>query len=116
MKYVRQLIIILFITFLGEALHALVPLPVPGGIYGLVLMLAALCTGLVKLEQVKDVSSFLLGIMPVLFVPACAGIIGAWDYLLPRLPAFLAILAASYFATFAASGITAQKLGKGGGE
>lgn len=113
MKYVRQLIVILFVSFLGEALHALIPLPVPGSIYGLVLMLLALCCGLVRPEQIRDVSSFLLGIMPVLFVPACVGLIGVWDYLRPRLLPILVILAVSYFATFAAAGLGTQALGKG---
>ena len=41
MKYFKQFLIILSVSFLGEVLHALLPLPVPASIYGLVLMLAA---------------------------------------------------------------------------
>ena len=34
----------------------MLPLPVPASVYGLVLLLAALTAGIVKLEQVKAVS------------------------------------------------------------
>ncbi len=38
MKYIRQLGIILLVSFLGELLHYLLPLPVPASIYGIVLL------------------------------------------------------------------------------
>lgn len=43
-------------------LHAVLPLPVPASVYGLVLLLAALTTGIVKLEQVKETGTYLTGI------------------------------------------------------
>ena len=42
MKYVKQFGIILLISFAGEALNYLLPLPVPASIYGLVLMFLCL--------------------------------------------------------------------------
>lgn len=45
MKHLRQFLIILFFSFLGEGLKALLPLPVPASIYGLVLLFAALELG-----------------------------------------------------------------------
>ena len=54
MKYVRQFWIILLISAMGEALHVLIPLPVPASVYGLVIMLIALGTHIIKLEQVKE--------------------------------------------------------------
>lgn len=42
MKLLFEFGIILFITFLGEALYAVLPLPIPASIYGLLLMLLAL--------------------------------------------------------------------------
>ena len=55
-------------------LHAVLPLPVPASVYGLVLLLAALTAGVVKLEQVKETVTYLTCIFPLLFVPAAAGI------------------------------------------
>ena len=53
MKYVRQIGIILGITLAGEFLNQILPLPVPAGVYGLFLMLAALMSGVVKMESVE---------------------------------------------------------------
>ena len=79
MKYITQFVIILTITFLGEILHKFIPLPIPAGIYGLLLMLVFLKTKIIKLEQVKSTGNFLLEIMPIMFVPAAAGLINVWS-------------------------------------
>ena len=56
----------------------MLPLPVPASVYGLVLLLAALTAGVVKLEQVKETGTYLTGIFPLLFVPAAAGVMELW--------------------------------------
>ena len=83
MKYVRQFCMILVFSFLGEILHTLIPLPIPASVYGLVLLLIALCVKIVKVEQVKEASKFLIEIMPVMFIPAAAGLLTAWGDLKP---------------------------------
>ena len=82
MKYVRQFWIILLISAMGEALHVLIPLPVPASVYGLVLMLLCLVTGILKTSQVKEAAFFLIEIMPVMFIPAAAGFWGGILFLL----------------------------------
>ena len=81
MKFLRQFAIILFVSFLGEILHILIPLPVPASVYGLLLMFTALCTGILKQEQVREAADFLIEIMPVMFIPAAAGLLDAWPAL-----------------------------------
>ena len=83
MKYLRQFCIILLISALGEGLHILLPLPVPASVYGLVLMLGALTSGILKLEQVEDAADFLVEIMPVMFIPAGVGLLESWPQLAP---------------------------------
>lgn len=83
MKFLRQFCIILFISFLGEILHMLLPLPIPASVYGLGLMLAALGIGILKVTQVKEAAGFLIEIMPVMFVPAGAGLLNSWQSLKP---------------------------------
>lgn len=78
MKLLYQFGIILTITFIGEVLHSVIPLPIPASIYGLLLMLLCLCTKIVKLNQVKIAGDFLIDIMPPMFIPAAVGIIVAW--------------------------------------
>lgn len=81
MKYLRQFVIILGVSFLGEILRVILPLPVPASVYGLICMLLLLKSGILKVGQVKEVSKFLIEIMPVMFVPAAVGLIESWNSL-----------------------------------
>ena len=64
-NYLFQFARILAFCFLGEICHAVLPLPIPASIYGLLLLLAALRFGIMKLEQVKEVGLFVIAIIPV---------------------------------------------------
>ena len=77
-KYLFQFTRILAFCFLGEILHAVLPLPLPASIYGLILLLLALRLKVIQLEDVKEVGLFLTGIFPLLFVPAAAGVMELW--------------------------------------
>lgn len=81
MKYIKQFGIILFISFSGELLSKLLPLPIPGSIYGIMIMLAALKTGIIPLAKVKETADFLIDIMAIMFIPAGVGIITSWSVL-----------------------------------
>jgi holin-like protein len=87
MRFVYQFCTILVITFVGEVIHKLIPLPIPASIYGLLLMLFCLKTKIVKLEKVKQAGELLLAIMPLMFIPAAVGLLTVWreltDILLP---------------------------------
>ena len=72
MKLIRQFGIILAITFAGEVLKGTAAPSIPVSIYGLLLMLVLLITGILPLEAVQDAGKFLIEIMPVLFVPAAS--------------------------------------------
>ena len=78
MKYVKQFGIILLISFAGEALNYLLPLPVPASIYGLVLMFLCLQLRVFRLEDVRDTALFLIEIMPLMFIPAATGLMTSW--------------------------------------
>lgn len=73
----------------------MLPLPVPASVYGLVLLLLALNFRLIKLEDVKEVGTYLTGIFPLLFVPAAAGVMELWaemgNMLLPILIAIIPV-------------------------
>ena len=117
MKYLSQFCIIMGFTLVGEALQRILPLPIPASVYGLVLLFAALCTGIVKLEQVKDVGAFLTSILPILFVAPTVGILEHWDLIAPRLIPIALLIAGSTVLTFGISGTVTRLIsGKGGGQ
>ena len=110
MKYFTQVWIILLFTFLGELLAYLIPFPIPAAIYGLVLMLIALGTGILKPEKVKEVSGFLISIMPVLFVPPSVRILEYWGIIAPNVAAIATVAVTSTFLVFAVSALVTNML------
>jgi len=120
MKYLKQFLIIVGISCVGDFLKMLIPLPVPASIYGMMILFAGLCTGLIPLDNVKDAGKFLIEIMPVMFIPAGVGLITAWDVLRPILWQIVLVTVVSTVAVMAAGGRCTQfmlaKKSRRGGE
>ncbi len=108
MKYVKQFFIILLISFAGELFKYLIPLPIPASIYGMVLLFIALMTGLIKLDDVKDVGKFLIEIMPLMFIPAGVGLIESWGTLKPVLLPVCVITVVTIVTVMVAAGKLSQ--------
>ena len=108
MKYVKEFGIILIVSLVGELLNYFLPLPVPASIYGLVLMLFSLLTGLIRLGDVRDTACFLIEIMPLMFIPAAVGLMTSWSVIRANLLAYLVIAAVSTVAVMAVSGLVTQ--------
>ena len=110
MAYVRQFGIILGVTFVAEIIRRLIPLPIPAGIYGMIIMLLSLKTGIIKLEQIKDAAYFLIGILQLIFIPATVGLIVSYAGFLDVLPQSVLIVIVSSVITIAVTGRVAQKI------
>lgn len=108
LRYLKQFTIILTISLLGEVLHYIIPLPVPASIYGLLLMLAALMTGVVKRDSVREAGVFLVEIMPVMFIPAAVGLLEAWGVLRPVWLPVAVITVVSTVLVMGVSGLVTQ--------
>ena len=80
MRYLRQFLWIIGFTLVGEALHALLPLPVPAAVWGLVL----------------------------LFIAPAVGLMDSWPVLASVWPAVLAIIVLSTVVVFGVSGVVTQ--------
>lgn len=113
MRYIRQFAIILLFCFLGQAISTAFKLPIPGTVLGMLMMVVALCLGIIKLDAVEEVGSFLLDYLPFFFVPAGIGLItsfkaisNCWIYL-------LIIIAISTIITMAVTGLTVQLIKRG---
>ena len=116
MNFLYQFAWILGICFLGEGLAALLPLPIPSSVYGLILMLLALQFKLIKLEKIKQASAFLIGILPLLFLPSAAGVMELWAELKALLvPCLIAVIPITLL-VMGASGLVTQSLRRRGGK
>ncbi len=113
MKYFPQLVYILLFTLAGELLHALIPLPVPAAVYGIVLLLLALSTGILKEEKVLDVSNFLISMIPLMFVAPVAKLLQYWGLIAPKLIAICIITLVSTLVVFAVAGLVTKWCQKG---
>ena len=114
MKYLFQFGIIIAVTFVGELMNYFIPLPIPASIWGLMIMLLLLIFKIVKLEAVKEASSFLIKIMPILFVPALVGLLTTWNRLQGILLPVIVITVVSLILVMAVSGVVTQVLLKRG--
>lgn len=79
MKFVKQLSVIMAVSFVAELMEFLIPIPVAASVYGLVLMLVGLVSGIIPLEKVEGAADFLVEIMPILFVPPTVSIMTSVD-------------------------------------
>lgn len=108
MKYLKQFLIILTISFAGEILHWLLPLPVPASIYGILLLFVLLKTGILPLASVRETAGFLVEIMPVMFIPAAVGIMDSWGIIAPSWLEYLTMTVVSTVIVMAVSGLVTQ--------
>ena len=110
MKFLKQFALILAVCFAGEILHAILPFPVPAGIYGVGILFLCLEFKVVKVSAIKETAKFFIEIMPVLFIPPAVALIEVWRDLQPH---WVVYFAAAFFSTFFVmfvSGRTAQYL------
>lgn len=113
MKWLKEFLIILAVTLLGELLRFVIPLSIPAGIYGLLLMFAGLCIGIIPLEKVEHAADFLIEVMPVFLVPAGVALMTKWlemkSVLIPVLVSVFVIT----ILVLAVTGVVTQKLIQG---
>ena len=110
MKYLRQFGIILAVTCAGEIMKYFIPLPIPGSIYGLILMFVLLLLRVIKVEHVKETGEFLIEIMPLMFIPAGVGLMASWGVLKPMIIPVSIITVVTVVTVMAASGRISQTI------
>ena len=115
MKFVFQFLIIMAFAFAGELLHHFIPLPIPASIYGIVLLYIALELKLVKVKDIKETSSFLISIMPIMFLPPAVGIVQSWSLITGIWLPCAVVIVVSTVVVMAVSGRVTQRLVRKGG-
>lgn len=108
MKFIRQFLIILVISLVGEILKYILPLPIPASIYGMAILFTGLMTGLIKLDAVRETGKFLIEIMPLMFIPAGVGLMDSWGNLRPILVPVAIITVVTSITVMASTGLLSQ--------
>ncbi len=110
MKYIKQFGIIVTISFVGEILHDILPLPVPASIYGIIILFAALKMKWIKVASVKETGDFLVSIMPLMFIPPAVGLMDSWRIMKENLLAYMVIIIVSTILVMGITGRVTQKM------
>ena len=108
MKFIRQFLIILAISLVGEILKYILPLPIPASIYGMAILFAGLMSGLIKLDAVRETGKFLIEIMPLMFIPAGVGLMDSWGNLHPILLPVAIITIVTNITVMGSTGLLSQ--------
>jgi holin-like protein len=103
MNILKQLGIIFLFGFAGEIVSYYLPVNIPASVLGMVLMLAALITGILKPYSINTVADFLSANMAFFFLPPAVGIIKSYNLLKPLFFKIILICVISSFITFMAA-------------
>jgi len=110
LKYLRQLAIIFSFCILGEVIKHIFHLNIPSNVIGMLLLLGALCSGIVKLSMLEEMSNLLLEHLPFLFIPAGVGLITCFSLIKNSLVKFSVIIIISTLIVLAITGLTIELL------
>lgn len=106
-KLLFQTGIVFGICWLGEAASALLPIPIPGSVMGMLLLFLLLLI-LRKTDPIEEITEFLLKNMAFFFIPAGVGILAQFDLLWEKLLPLLTICVLTTLLTFLATAYTVR--------
>lgn len=112
-KYLMQFCIILVISFVSEACHWILPLPIPSSIYGIAILFTMLKSGVLALRHIGETGRFLVELMPVMFIPAAVGLMESWETIGASLIPYLIMILFSTLVVMGVSGHVTQAFLKG---
>ncbi|WP_072722983.1 CidA/LrgA family protein [Tepidibacter thalassicus] len=110
MKFLRQLGIILFISFLGEFISNFFNLTIPGSVVGMLILFTCLYTKIIKLDMISEVSKFLIDHLAFFFIPAGVSLISSLNLLKGKWISIIVISLISTILVIFTTGITVQLL------
>lgn len=85
---------------------AALPVPFPASVIGMLLLLALLATGLLKIEHIREKADFLLANMAFFFLPAGVSVINYFDVLGRSAVALVLVCLLSTVITFGATALS----------
>lgn len=90
-----------FITYLTKA-------PIPGSIFGMVILLILLLSKVIKLETVDKPANYLISIMMLLFIPGGVNLMNVYNKFNGIIPQILIILIITTILTICVTAVTAD--------
>lgn len=103
MKILAQVGILFGVCWVSQCIEKILPFFFPASVIGLILVLALLGSGVLRVDHIREKSDFLLGNLPFFFIPSAVGIIQYVDLLWDNAAAFLTVCVVTIIVTFAAT-------------
>ena len=105
-----QIGILFAICFFAQWLVTLLPFTFPSSVLAMLIVLLLLMCGILKVQQIKELSNWFAQNMSFLFVPACTGVIEYFDLIAANLIPILVISLVSALLVFGVTGWTVKGL------
>ncbi len=112
MNHIKGIFILLLFLFLGEAVSYYIGSFIPGSVIGMLLLFLALCIGIVKPNDVREVATFLTQNMVMFFIPASVGIMALWGSIAHCWEMLAVICVSTALLVIGVVGLVQQKIGK----
>ena len=110
MKILKQFSILLAFMVAGLLLEQWIPLPIPGVIYSLFLLLLFLIQKWIKVSDIEELSSFLVEHLSLMFIPPLVSIFQTWSQIETIILPLLITIIGSTILVLIISGIVTQKV------
>lgn len=112
MKLFKEALIILIIYLLGEFLSSFFKLPVPGNIIGMIILFLMLCFNVIKIDNISNVSNFLLDHLAFFFIPAGVGLMTSLNIIKSNWLQLLVVCLCTTIIIIASTGLIVQFVSK----
>lgn len=106
LRLLKEIAIIFLICIAGSAVSALIPVPTPASVVSMVLLFLCFILKILKPNQIRTTSGYLLDNMAFFFVPSGVEIMTVFDTVKSNVVGILVICLLSTVVTFAATAYT----------
>ncbi len=103
-----QLAIVIAVCFAGDFIVNILPFKFSSSVMSILLLLFLLIIGVVKFDYIKNISSFMLGNMAILFVPLGVSLLSYLDVIKTILILFVVVILVTTPIVYAATALSAQ--------
>lgn len=105
---IKELLLILGITYLGNYLSQFSPIPFPGPVIGLILLFFLLSKKIIKVNEIENTTNILLNNLSFLFLPPGVALINSFDKLSDSWLKLIFLILITTTLTLATTGLTVQ--------
>lgn len=113
LRMTGQIVILWVIFWLGNQITGISGLPIPGTVFGMVLLFCLLLSGILKLSYIQEAADFLLKHMLFFFIPVAVGLMDWGSIFYEYALVLTAALVVGAVLPFFTVGIITQLLHKG---